>query len=310
MAALPWSSNLKGFEAGFALAQMEGDEEAPEPSPVSLESGALAERIEKELPEKAKDLARQGVVRLTDYQGPGYARLYLDRLAKVAEADARHGGPTNGFDVTVETARRLALWMAFEDLIRVADLKTRPERIARVREEVRAADGQIVTVTEFMKPGIDEWTSLMPRWIGRPVLGLADRMGLRHRMNVGLHVNTTSVGGFVPLWLMSKLKGWRPRTMRYADEQARIEAWLKAILRSVEIDRGVALMVARSAKIVRGYSDTHARGVAKHAKLMSRLDDCLAAPEPAAVFRPLLDAAISDPEGDSLERLIGKKEAA
>jgi indolepyruvate ferredoxin oxidoreductase beta subunit len=305
------AANLRGFEAGLALARGDTAEETAEATapPSRPGSEALHERIDREFPEPVRQTARRGVDRLVDYQGDGYARVYLDRLMTVVrdEAEARRGG----FEVSVETARRLALWMAFEDLIRVADLKTRPDRLARVRKEVRAGADQMVTVTEFLKPGAYEWASLMPPWMGRGFLGLADRLGLRHRLNVGMRVTTTSVAGFAPMWMLSRLRGWRPHTLRYAEEQARIEAWLDAVRRSLSADRDVALMVARSAKMVRGYSDTHARGVAKHGLLLSKLDECLAAPEPAAAFRPLLDAAMDDPEGDSLERLAGgTREAA
>ncbi len=305
-------ANLRGFEAGFDLASGAAQPAASmEPETVTASSGALEKRIADELPAPVRDMARQGVNRLIDYQGIGYARLYLDRLAKVTESDAAHGGQMAGFDVSVEVARRLALWMAFEDLIRVADLKIRPERIDRVRAEAQAGDDQIVTVTEFLKPGVEEVASLMPPWLGRGILSRSDRLGVRHKWNVGMHVKTTSVSGYLPMWCLSKLKRWRPRSLRYADEQARITRWLDALDRSIAIDRGTALLVARSAKLVRGYSDTHRRGVAKHALLLEQLDRCLAQPDPEAQFRPLLDAARDDPEGDSLERLLShEKEAA
>lgn len=293
-------SNLAGYEAGLNLTEAAETETPP------LDAATvLGDRIEAELPAEVREVAAQGVARLVDYQDEAYARLYLDRLKTIADLEAPD------IEVTAETARRLALWMAFEDLIRVADLKTRPERMERIRAEVRAAEDQLVHVTEFVKPGVDEWASLMPRWLGAPILALADRTGLRYRLNVGMHVRTTSMTGYLPMRALAKLKGWRRRTLRFHDEQKRIEAWLEAVRRSLAIDNNVALMVARSAKMVRGYSDTHARGVAKHARLMGELDRCLASADPAGAFRPLLDAAITDPEGDSLERLIdARKEAA
>ena len=89
--------------------------------------------------------------RLTDYQDPAYARLYLERLVPVLAVD-RHGAGSD-YRLTNETARHLALWMSYEDVIRVADLKTRPERFARVREETGAKAREPVVVVEFLKPG-------------------------------------------------------------------------------------------------------------------------------------------------------------
>src|SRR3546814_9519921 len=58
---------------------------------------------------------------LLDYQDKAYAELYLDRIEKIA-ALAKPGPDRR---LLTETARYLALWMGFEDVIRVADLKTR-----------------------------------------------------------------------------------------------------------------------------------------------------------------------------------------
>ena len=89
---------------------------------------ALLDRIEREFPAAAAPMLKEGVRRLIDYQDPAYADLYLDRLAKIAAlagADAR---------LLDETARHLALWMSYEDTIRVAALKTRGTRFDRVQQ--------------------------------------------------------------------------------------------------------------------------------------------------------------------------------
>jgi indolepyruvate ferredoxin oxidoreductase beta subunit len=295
-------ANLRGFEAGLQIA--EGGHATAAPTEAADRKETSLDTDIAQLPGLVRRLARQGVEKLLDYQDESYAWHYLGRLKTVAEAD----GGTH--EVTTEVARRLALWMAFEDLIRVAELKIRPERMARVRDEVRLNDDQMITVTELLKPGAYEFASLMPPVLGRGFLWLTDKAGLRNRMNIAMHVRTTSVSGYLPMWFLSKLKRWRRRTLRHAEEQARIDRWLAAVTRSLTVNPDVALLVARSAKMVRGYSDTHTRGVAKHALLLDRLDGCLASQDPAAAFRPLLDAAMIDPEGDSLERLISNERQA
>ena len=57
--------------------------------------------------------------------------------------------------------------MAYEDVIRVADLKTRSARLTRVLEDVRARPEHIVHVTEFMHPRFEEFCDTMPNWLGR-----------------------------------------------------------------------------------------------------------------------------------------------
>src|SRR3546814_10178459 len=87
--------------------------------------------------------AIHGVARLMDYQDVRYAALYLDRLEAVAALDAEP------FELTAETARYLALWMSYEDIVRVADLKIRASRGERVQKEVRVGKEDLLRVTEF-----------------------------------------------------------------------------------------------------------------------------------------------------------------
>src|SRR5437016_7913 len=58
-------------------------------------------------------------------------------------------------------ARHLAVWMSYEDAVRVAELKTRMSRFERIRKETGARDGEIV-VTDFLKPDLDEIYGVLP----------------------------------------------------------------------------------------------------------------------------------------------------
>ena len=75
-------------------------------------------------------LALEGARRAIDYQDPDYAKLYLDRLERVAALDEKASvtAEYGRWSLTEAVARGLALWMTFEDTIRVADLKTRAAR--------------------------------------------------------------------------------------------------------------------------------------------------------------------------------------
>ena len=75
----------------------------------------------------------------------------LDAERAVDPAGAR------GFAIVRETARWLALWMAFDDIVRVAALKGRASRAQRVRREVRAGEADIVKVYDHFKPGAAEF---------------------------------------------------------------------------------------------------------------------------------------------------------
>ena len=296
---------------------------------------SLAARVTA-LPESVREFARLGAARAVDYQDVRYAGLYLDRVESLLAAsgpektDAEASGadspdvaspegrrePAGGTDgamrdrpearhaVVREAARELALWMCFEDLIRVADLKTRRSRIERIRTEVRAKSGQPVAITEFLKPGVDEWCSVLPGWLARPILRAADRGGWRRRLNVGLHVRTSSVSGFLLLWTLARLRRLRRGMHRYREEQDRIESWLGEVGAAFATSPSFALEAARCANLVKGYGDTHERGVRNFERTMSCLAVCAATADPAASLRSLREAALSDPSGARLDAAI------
>ena len=290
------------------------------------------------LPEPVRDFAGIGVWRAVDYQDARYGGLYLDRVERLLAGigptgesgdasgtdapspashgpgpgpDAGHGpagssrdGPEAHHAVVREAARQLALWMCFEDLIRVADLKTRRARIERVRAEVRAKPGQPVAITEFLKPGVDEWCSVLPGWLARPILRAAERGGWRRRLNVGLHVRTSSVSGFLLLWTLARLKRLRRGMHRYREEQKRIEGWLGHVAEANAASSDLALEAAMCANLVKGYGDTHERGVRNFERTMACLAACAAASDPAASLRSLREAALADPGGAQLDAAI------
>src|SRR4029079_973054 len=150
-----------------------------------------------------------------------YALLYLQRVGSLGD----NANPA----LVGEVGRQLALWMSYEDIIRVADLKTRGSRFARARREGAAHRGEPVVVIDYLKPGVEEFASLLPPRLGRRLVEWAERRGKLDAYNVGMRVKTSGIGGYLLVRALAKLKRWRPRTLRYADEQALIERWLAAI---------------------------------------------------------------------------------
>ena len=333
-AGIAVEANLRGFEAGCRLFDETNAESPPSGSaaepggtvhgtagagathpprtPAGMASGetptgtpdSLGARVNA-LPEPVREFARLGVERTVDYQDTRYAGLYLNRIERLlTRVESAGAAPGDAHGVAREVARQLALWMCFEDTIRVADLKTRRSRIERVRAEVRAEPGQPVVITEFLKPGVDEWCALLPAWLARPILRAADRGGWRRRLNVGLHVRTSSVTGFLLLWTLARLRRLRRGMHRFVEEQARIEAWIERVGDASATSAAFALEAARCASLVKGYGDTHDRGVRNFDRTMACLDACARAGDPAAGLRILREAALADPEGDRLDAAV------
>ena len=221
-----------------------------------------------------------------------------------ARAESDRAIPESIHAVAREVARQLALWMCFEDIVRVADLKTRRSRFERVRSEVRAKSGQPVVITEFLKPGVDEWCSLLPAWLARPVLRAADRGGWRRRLSVGLHVRTSTVTGFLLLWTLARLRWLRRGMYRYREEQERIETWLDGVGEAHAASPALGIEAAKCANLVKGYGETRERGVRNFERTMGCLAECARTADPAASLRILREAALADPDGGKLDAAI------
>ena len=280
-------ASLRGFAAGYAQAASptpfaKGGGEQSEPGDLTAAKSPPApllshgdflrsqrgesDRVRREFPEPLHALLEQGVARLADYQDVAYADLYLDRMRGVLAVDREAGGEAGGWKLTQEAARLLALWMSYEDTIRVADLKTRASRFARVRKEAAAKDGQIVVVTDYLKPSANEIADILPpAWAAR----------LRKNAGAGraVKLRTSDVSGFLAMRLMSAMKPLRRRSARFIEEQALIERWLGAIKRLgfAVLDAELSLEIVLCAKLVRGYGETWRKSRAAFVKILDTL---------------------------------------
>jgi indolepyruvate ferredoxin oxidoreductase beta subunit len=299
--------SLKAFELGYAMTR-ETQEQERAPSVSAKVSPTIAAQpqhpVVAGLVERARrlpvaELAIEGVRRLIDYQDPDYARLYLDRLEALAAAPG-------GQDVELlrETARYLALWMSYEDTIRVADLKTRSSRFDRVRGEVRSRDDQVLYIEEYMHPRIEEICETLPaglgRWLAQP--NWAHRLVARFTQQ-GRTIKTSALSGFLVLYGLSRVRRWRRVTLRYSLENSRIETWLQRLHTLAALDPALALEAAQCQRLVKGYSDTHARGLKNYETLMAVVDKHLRLMAPATL-RELRDAALADEHGHKLRECL------
>jgi indolepyruvate ferredoxin oxidoreductase beta subunit len=299
------ASNLRGFAAGIAGARASlADSALPAEPPVAASAATsqrgrdLVRRIETELPLPSRTIATEGVKRLIDYQDAHYADLYLDRLARIAALDDKG-------ELTTETARYLALWMSYDDIIRVADLKTRASRFDRVRGDVMAQAGQIVTVTEYMHPRIEEVCEALPARLGGFILASPRlRRLLAPLFGKGRHVETTGLRWFLALTLLSNGRRFRRGTLRYHHEQARITAWLDLVEATAAADPPAARELAQCPRLIKGYSDTFVRGMANYERIIAWFTAHPGRRDAAAVVRQLREAALVDEKGTAFEAAL------
>ncbi|MBN8936928.1 MAG: indolepyruvate oxidoreductase subunit beta family protein [Rhizobiales bacterium] len=297
-------ASIAAFGAGFAAAEGEiapTKAAAPPAAPSSALSPLMAEA--DAYAEPARGIIRVGIERLVDYQDIAYARDYLARLKPIAETDKKYGGGSG--HLLAETARELALGMAYEDTVRVAELKIRPSRFERVRHEVQAADGQIVEIAEFLHPRVEEIADTLPASLGRRLLnsGFPRRLVERFTKS-GRVVKTSTIRGFLLLYAIAALKPTRRRSLRFAHEQKFLSEWLRTVATTAASDIALATEIATTRTLVKGYSDTHERGRARYDTLMQMLPQIMTTADPAATLAGLRKAALADDTGTALAAAI------
>ncbi len=139
-------SSVRAFNAGFEAAAS-GNAPVTKPDlpfdPQARDRGVqkLVAGIDDKLSIVSRPIVSAGVVRLADYQNEDYAKLYLKRLEPILAIEAARPGKPD--ELLTEVARQLALAMAYEDTIRVAELKIRASRFQRVRRGSRGQAGPV-----------------------------------------------------------------------------------------------------------------------------------------------------------------------
>jgi indolepyruvate ferredoxin oxidoreductase, beta subunit len=282
------ASSRAAFAAGFdAVTQSDPTAPAPVASKIGPRLTELAERVRRTFPSPSHEILLAGIQRLADYQDERYATAYLDRLEPIRDVDAG--------ELLNETARYLALWMSYEDAIRVADLKIRRTRFARVKQDSRATDQQVVHIHEFLHPGVNELADIAPAPIGKWLLrsGMAKK-AIGWFTGKGQILQTTSLSGFARLYFIASLRPTRRRSLRYRIEDAKITEWLGRIPELAKRNYALAVEVAQCPRLVKGYGETHDRGSRKFDDVMRAIPELESQDDAAARLRTLREAALAE----------------
>lgn len=278
---------------------------APPETLADPRANALLQQLRRDIPAAVQPMAYAGLVKVASYQDAAYGAEYLGLLRQICAEDAAQGGAARGYAYGRAGAKYLANAMCFDDIFRVADLKTRASRRARVAQEVGLKDGQILQTTEFFHPRAEELVSLLP-------VGLAARISanpglygwLSRRIDKGRRVRSYSLGWFVVLYTLGGMKRFRRGSARYAVEVAHRARLLQAAAGVLPRNYDLACRILTFQRLIKGYSDTHARGLTKFDKVLSTVLRIADRPDAADWADRLMKAAIHDASGAELEGAI------
>jgi indolepyruvate ferredoxin oxidoreductase, beta subunit len=258
-------------------------------------------------PPSVHEILTFGHARILEYQGAAYAQLYVDRLKNVLQTE-QTADPiaVNNFATTREMARWLALWMAFDDIVRVADLKSRASRWRRVVGEVKAKDDDLLKVYDHFKPGIPEFAALLPASLAHKLTAWDRRRALKGKTlwALPLKVGTHSIFGMLSLRLLASLKWLRVRGSRYATEQSMIEQWLQGVVQGTQRHWQLGHEIALCGRLIKGYGSTNERGKDNLLHVLNHLALGADAAHAATAVKAARIAALSDDAGKALDTAL------
>lgn len=250
------------------------------------------------LPEPVRDMAGAGLRKVVDFQDVEYGAEYLDLLERAVSGDSAE----RTWEFSVQAAKYLANAMVYDDIIRVADLKTRGSRGARLRSEQGVGEAQIVQVTEFFHPRMEEVCATLPARFGAWIESHPKLFAwLDRRINKGRRVRTDSLAGFLSLWLLASLRPWRRRLLRHRVEERHLADWFDLALGHRQRDYALGVEILKCRRLIKGYSDTHERSQSKYRRVISGLELLEGRKDAADWLRRLREMALLDEEGKALD---------
>lgn len=290
---IAWKAQLAALFAAVrsTLAELLGEDDS---SPPRLPDG---------LPETVKPIVREAIGLLIDYQGPGYAQLYLDRLKRFV-------GRRNVDDALLgEIARLMATRMSYEDPIRMAQLKLAELETRRDRSQDTFADRDTFA-DDVRKLRLDEMVSSLPDMVADPVLYGLEWIGWLH-MPVTRRFSTASRWSIRRLKLEALWRRWRLHSVRYARERAWVERWLHMIDRCLTKEPEAVSAIVQTATMVQGYGHPYRQGLADWHLIIDGLakptfDGQLKLADLAGAVAEARAAALPDARQTSLKRTIAQ----
>ena len=266
-------------------------------------------QILEEFPADMRKVLALAYNRVAQYQGQAYAQLLIERLRKIKQQENGGDSPNGSCPVTAESTRWLALWMAYDDIIQVAFLKSRAHRWQRVSEEVKLQEGELLKIYDHFKPGVPELAAMLPVSWAQALLKW-DKQRIANGKgpwSMPIKLARHSVSGMLSLRFLSFLRVFRPYGHRYITEQALIEEWLSGIGRAFSVSPLLALEVARCGQLIKGYGSTNERGKENLLHILHTVcvpNSAKSVAEQISAVAQIRKAALQDEAGQQLDQAL------
>lgn len=313
------ATNLAAFEASYQAAMssrsqahqqntvqhfsVDGTQPAPKNNAFRLPAGQsrqgtdLLNRLQNNFPESTHFVLYHGLKKTLEYQDFAYADQYLDELAGIIGLDKND----EHCELTNITARHLALWMCFEDIARVAQLKIRTARMDEIRTETKADTKQIIYVTEYFRPRPEEICAILPAAMGSWLLSskLCRNM-LKFLFGGGKKLTTNKLFTYLTLRFLAMFRRFRRISLGWRQEHLMIQAWLTTIKHAAQTDQMLAIELARCGDLVKGYGKTRERTTGQLVAIVEKT----ASISKASTFVQLRAAALADDDNSQFQKLL------
>ncbi|MCK1515301.1 hypothetical protein IVB22_22660 [Bradyrhizobium sp. 190] len=260
------------------------------------EDGDTPPFLPEGLPEPVMAAASDAIHLLIDYQGTSYAELYVHRLRRFVGKQ--------GVDdaMLTDIARLMAVRMAYEDPIRIAQLKL---------AELDPASGKPAKpAVDIRKFRLAELIGVLPAVISEYVLDALDWAGWSNK-RVSIRFSTASRLGIRRLKIEAGLRRWRLFSVRYAKERVWVERWLHMIDRSLTKQPRAASAIVQTATMIESYGDVYRQGLADWNAIIDGLvkptfDGVLALHDLGSAVTEARAVAMPDPRQSALKRKIAE----
>jgi len=262
-------NSLSGFN--FAYEQVKANSKYIITSKINkqLKEDNSIKIIDDSISNEFSNIINIGKERCIDYQNKKYSEVYIERVKKILSVINKEDPKV--LSIAENIVRRLALWMTYEDIPRVAQLKIKPDRFKKIKKEINIKSNQILLIQDIFKPGLNEIAAMLPNNIGRWFIKNKKIMIRFPLIGKGMKINSLSISGFILLKFLSSFRYIRPISLRYKEEQKNIDIWIDNLVLSLNKSLSFTEGLADMPQILKGYGDTWDRGLKKYNKINDAL---------------------------------------